>query len=76
MIFAAALSKEIDALGSDLFLLQMRLDSLYYNSSAESFVKGWLAYIWDSGWFLLNQAIDVPACQGVLAWGGVIEPGG
>ena len=21
------------------------------------------------GWFLLNRAIDVPACQGVLAWG-------
>lgn len=43
MIFAAALSKEIDALGSDLFLLEMRFDSLYYNSSAESFLKGWLA---------------------------------
>ena len=22
-----------------------------------------------SGWFLLNRAIDVPACRGELAWG-------
>lgn len=71
MIFAAALSLEIDALGSDLFLLLMNIGFAALHLGAWGTVKGSLDGTLREilGWFLLNQAIDVPACRGVLAWG-------
>ena len=56
-----------DALGSDLLLLLMRLGfALIHLTVVHMVADGTLGFC---GWFLLNRAIDVPACQGVLAWG-------
>ena len=56
-----------DALGSDLLLLLMRLGLACnaFNICAWGGRWGPLGFC---GWFLLNRAIDVPACQGVLNW--------